>query len=133
MNQNLYESPDDEVNHILYRSKYELSDNEKEKLLRLHRAHKCIKEKDTCKIKNKKLKKRVAKYFLKLINNTVSHEKFIQNTSFIIAGFIQYNYGDDLDNVVSIAAELELPKHHVSGDIFKMFKRMKLKLNKYLS
>jgi len=84
-------------------------------------------------IQDKKLKRRVAKLFLKLVNTTGNDEESIQKTAYIITGFIQYKFGDSLDEIISIAAELELPKNYVSGNAPEMFKNMEKLLKKYLS
>ena len=84
-------------------------------------------------IQDKKLKRRVAKLFLKLVNTTGNDEESIQKTAYIITGFIQYKFGDSLDEIISIAAELELPKNYVSGNFSGMFKNMEKMLKKYLS
>ena len=88
---------------------------------------------ETIIIKDKKLKRRVAKLFLKLVNTTGNDEESIQKTAYIITGFIQYKFGDSLDDVTSIAGELELPKNYVSGNFSEMFKNMGKMLKKYLS
>ena len=88
---------------------------------------------DIIAINNKKLKKRVAKFFLKLVSTTGDDEESIQKTAYIIIGFVQYKFNDSLDKIISIAAELELPKNYVSGNAPEMFKNMEKLLKKYLS
>ena len=88
---------------------------------------------DIIAINDKKLKKRVAKFFLKLVSTTGDDEESIQKTAYIITGFVQYKFKDSLDKIISIAAELELPKNYVSGNAPEMFKNMEKLLKKYLS
>ncbi len=72
-------------------------------------------------IKDKELKKRIAKICLKLIQKTPNDKTSIMKTSYIITGsFIWFNYGDKLNKAVEIAGELELPEHHVSGNVLQM-------------
>src|SRR6056297_1876828 len=76
--------------------------------------------------KNKKLKKRIAKICSKLIEETPEDKIFIMETSYLITGtFIWCNFGDKLDEAIGIAGELELPEQHVSGDVLKMWEKMK--------
>ena len=83
-------------------------------------------------VKNKKLKKRVAKICLKLIEETPSDKISMMEISYIITGkFIWFNYGDDLDEAIEIAGELELPEEHVSEDVLKMWGEMKEKFRRY--
>ncbi len=89
--------------------------------------------KDKKKKIDEKLKKQIAKICLKLINETPNDKTSIMETSFIITGnFVWYIYDDELDEVVDIAGELELPEEHVSGKVLKMWFDMKRKLEKYL-
>ncbi len=107
---------------------------DKEELDLLYKELNKIKDKNENNVKvvsDKKLKKRVAKFCLKLVNEAGDHEKSIQETAYTIAGFMQFLFNDKLDEVASIAGELELPKSHVSGDVFKMFDKMKKMLEKY--
>ena len=113
-----------------------LEEDDKQELDFLHKELNKIIDKDennNIVVKDKKLKKKIAKFLLKLVDETGNHEKLIQETSYIIAGFMQFIFNDDLDKVTDIAGELELPKEHVSGDVFKMFKRMRNIIDKYLS
>jgi hypothetical protein len=84
-------------------------------------------------IKNKKIKDRIAKICLKLIEDTSKDERGIMETSYVITGyFIWYNLGD-LTDIIGEAGELELPAKHVHGDVFKRFDKMKKMFEKYLS
>ena len=84
-------------------------------------------------INDKKLKKRIAKICSKLIEETPKDKTSIMETSYIITGsFIGSNYGDKLDEAVEIAGELELPEHHVSGDVLQMWEKMKKIFQQYL-
>ncbi len=84
-------------------------------------------------IKDKGLKKRIAKICFKLTDQTPEEEIPIMKTSSIIAEyFAKFNYGDELDNAMSIASELELPQEYLSGDIFKLWEKMSRILKKYL-
>ena len=125
-----------ETEDNLYRAIEELSTKNKKELNFLQGELSKIEDKNENNViivKDKKLKNRVAKFCLKLVNETGNHKKLIQETSYIIvAGFIRYEFGDDLDKVTSIAADLELPKDHVSGNVFERFKNMKRFLEKYL-
>jgi len=92
------------------------------------------KENPNLPIKNKILKKRIAKFCLKLIEETPNNKTSIMETSYIITGgFIWNSYGDQLDEAVDIAGDLELPEQHVSGDVLKLWKKMKKKFKQYLS
>ncbi len=84
-------------------------------------------------IKDKELKKRIAKICLKLIEETSNDKTSIMETSYIITrSFIWGNYGDKLDEAIDIAGELELPEYQVSGDVLQMWKEMKKKFQQYL-
>ena len=84
-------------------------------------------------IKNKSLKKKIAKICLKLIEETPKDKTSIMETSYIITGnFIWYNYGDKLDELIDTAGNLELPEGYVSGDVFKMWEKMRKNFKKYL-
>ena len=77
-------------------------------------------------VKDNNLKIRIARICLKLIQETPKNKKAITGTSYVITGeFIWYKYGDQLDKAVTLAAELELPEQHVSGDVIKMWEEMK--------
>jgi len=54
-------------------------------------------------------------------------------TSYIITGnFIWNNYGNELDEAIGIAGELELPERHISGKTFQMWEKMKNIFQQYL-
>ena len=92
------------------------------------------KESPNLPIKNKILKKRIAKFCLKLIEETPNDKTSIMETSYIIAGgFIWNSYGGKLDEAVDTAGDLELPEQHVSGDVLKLWEKMKKKFRQYLS
>ncbi len=82
----------------------------------------------------KKLKKRIAKFCLKLIEETPNNKTSIMETSYILAGsFIWSNYGDRLDEAIDIAGDLELPEQHVPGDVFKLWGKMERRFRQYCS
>jgi len=81
---------------------------------------------------DKPLKQRLAKLFLKLIYQTPLNNTSIEETSYIIANFIQYDFNDELDDIISDFGELELPKDHVSGDVFLKWIEDKKKIENYL-
>jgi len=114
-----------------------LDEDERRELDSLREALRGIKDVDDNNVqlvKDKELKKRVARCILRLVKRTGQHEELIQETSYVITGyFIGYRWGDDLGEVIGIAGELELPKEHVSGDIFEMFAEMKTMLERYIS
>lgn len=84
-------------------------------------------------ISDKELKKRIARICLKLIEETPKDKTSIMETSYIITGnFTWSNYGDKLDEAVEIAGELELPEHHVPGDVLQMWEKMKRIFKRYL-
>lgn len=85
-------------------------------------------------IRDKNLKKRIAKICLKLIEKTPKNKILIMETSYIIAGnFVWFNYEDKLlDEVIEIAGDLEVPEQFASGDVFKKWNDIKNKLRKYL-
>jgi len=116
----------------------ELTVEEKEELEVLHKELSNIKDKgdnNVIQVEDKSLKKRLAKFCLQLIDETPINQndkRAIQETSYLISGFMQYQFGDKLDEVFGIAGELELPEHHVSGNVIKMFNKIKRILKKYL-
>jgi len=104
----------------------------KELVSQLEKIEKENKNEETI-IKDKKLKNRIAKLCLKLIEETPKDKTSIMETSFIINGnFIYYKYGDKLDNAIDISGELELPEEHVSGDVFKLWGKMKKIFGDYI-
>ncbi len=85
-------------------------------------------------IEDKKLKERIVKICLRLIEETPNDKISMMETSHIITeNFIWDNYGDNLDEAVDIARELELPERYVSGDVFRMWEKMENKFQQYLS
>jgi hypothetical protein len=82
-------------------------------------------------IKDNSLKEKVAKFCLKLCNQTTDDLKDIAETSFNLVGFMQFTFEDDLDKIFEMAGELEVP-HHASSDPIKLFNEMKNRLSKYL-
>lgn len=84
-------------------------------------------------IKNKELKKRVAGFCLRLVEDTPKNRTTIMETSYVITGaFVDYEFGDDLDKVIRIAEELEIPHEYSDGHVFKLFDKMKKILVRYL-
>ena len=84
-------------------------------------------------VKKDSLKKRVARFCYKIVNQTPDYPEDIQGTCYAIAGFGQFVFGDSLDLAVQIAEELELPQHHIPGDVYQKFKRLKNMLELYVS
>jgi hypothetical protein len=78
-------------------------------------------------------KRRLAKFSLKLINQTPLDEIEIMKTSYILASFIFYKFNDKLDDAFDIASELEMPEEQVKGDVFELWYEMKKKFEKYLN
>lgn len=78
-------------------------------------------------------KKDLAKMFLNLTSETKGNDRIIQENCYIIAGFGKYQFGDELDSIISEAGELELPKNHVQGDVYKRFSDLKRKIQNYIS
>jgi hypothetical protein len=115
----------------------DLDEEDKKELNEIGKELKKIQDKNpnpNLPIDNKELKKRIAKICSKLIEETPNDKTSIRETSYIIAGgFIGSNYGDRLDEAVEIAGELELPEHHVSGDVLQMWEKMKKIFQQYLS
>lgn len=84
-------------------------------------------------IEDKNLKRRIAQICLKLVEETPKQEIPIMETSYIITGyFVRYNYGDQLDGIMDIFSELELPVEHLSMDIFKLWDIALSRLKRYL-
>jgi hypothetical protein len=81
---------------------------------------------------SKKDKSEFAKFLKLLTDETFNDYKPIEETCGVMAGFFQYDFEDDLDEIFDLAAELELPKEYVSGDVFKKWELLKNKLTKYL-
>lgn len=91
------------------------------------------KENPNIPIKNEEIKTKIAKACLSLIKDTPVTNQGIMETSYTITGkFGWCNYNDKLDEIMDIAGELELPEHHVSGDIQKMWKKMETILKEYI-
>jgi len=83
-------------------------------------------------IKEKEIKQRLAKLCLKLVNETPLDYVSIQETSYILTGFIFYHFDDELDDIISNFGELELPKDLVDGDVFKRWEENKKLIENYL-
>ena len=77
------------------------------------------------------LKKRIAKFFQRLLDYSDKGEITIQDAALIIAGFMEYDFGDDLDRVISIAGELELPQNQTADDGLGMIGELTELLHKY--
>ena len=61
-----------------------------------------------------------------MIDDTAKEKTAIMETSYIITGnFFMANFDEQLNTALNIASELELPEHHVSRDIFKLWKKLK--------
>lgn len=111
----------------------DLGEEDKKELEEIGKELEKYKENLNFPIKDKNLKKRIAKICLKLIKEAPNDKTFIMEISYIITGsFIWYTYEDKLDEAMDIAGELELPEEHISGDIFQMWKNMKKKFQQYL-
>jgi F0F1-type ATP synthase alpha subunit len=115
----------------------DLDEEDKKELTEIGKELKKIQDKNknpNLSINDKELKKRIAKICSKLIEETPNDKTSIMETSYIITGsFIGCNYGDKLDEAIEIAGELELPEHHVTGDVLQMWEEMKKKFQQYLS
>ncbi len=80
-----------------------------------------------------RLKKRIAKYSLEILDRTPREESSIMNVSHIVSdNFIWFNFEDELDEIMETLGELELPATQVSGDSFVMFEEVIENLRKYL-
>ncbi len=83
-------------------------------------------------ILNKKIKNQIAKVCLNLMNSVPLDEISIQKISYVIAGyFIFKNYKDELDEAISLAGTLELPKEQVNGNVFDLWNKMKYIFENY--
>ena len=112
----------------------ELEESDKKEVKELETLLEKYSKKPNIRVENKEIKERIARICLKLINETPNDKVSIMETSYIITGYYTWcTYGDDLDKVVSIAGELEIPEEHVHGNVLKMWKEMKTKLEKYLN
>jgi hypothetical protein len=84
-------------------------------------------------VEDAELKKRIARICLKLMNETPKDGVSMMETAYIItSNFVWATYGDELDEAMDIAGELELPEEHVSGEVQEMWDRMKKILEDYL-
>jgi hypothetical protein len=80
-----------------------------------------------------KLKKRIAKLCLKLIDETPNDKAAMMETCHIITGnFMWRHYDDELEDAIDLAGELELPEEHVSGDVMEKWAEMKEKFKAYI-
>lgn len=110
----------------------ELEEENKKELKEIGKALEEYWGKPSIPIKDEKLKKRIAKICLKLIDQTPNDKTCIMETSYIITGyFMPHRYGDELDDVVIIAGELEIP--NISEQAVNIrWKEMKSLLESYL-
>ena len=77
------------------------------------------------------LRKRMAALFQRLVRD---YENVVVNDiAQVIAGFIQYEFGDALDDIISMAGELELPARHQSGDELDSYARMTKMIEDYVA
>lgn len=112
----------------------ELEENDKKELKEIGKALDEYWGKPNILIEDKKLKKRIAKICLKLIEQTPNDKTSIMETSYIIAGYFAWcRYGDELDDVTIIAGDLEIPEEYVSEkSVDAWWKEMKEILEIYL-
>lgn len=78
-------------------------------------------------------KKKLAEFLLKLAKKVLKGDDLrLQNTCYLIAGFMFYDFGDELDDVLGLAGVLELPRHHVDGNPEVLFDKLKNDLESYI-
>ncbi|MDP3882063.1 MAG: hypothetical protein Q8Q31_04280 [Nanoarchaeota archaeon] len=110
------------------KNKKELSEIQKELALAVEKN-----EGSSKLIKDKAIKKRIARICLRLAEETPKQEISIMETSYIITGnFVYYNYDDPLDEIIDVFSELELPVEQLSWDIFKLWDVAISRLKRYL-
>jgi len=86
----------------------------------------------TLPIKDMNLKLRVSKLCQKIISRTPQKEKKIRKTCSILSGaFSWHTYGDELDDVIKIAKELENRDAYEEDAVFELFKLMQEILEEY--
>jgi hypothetical protein len=84
-------------------------------------------------ITNESIKKRAAKIFLKIIKNTPEDRKAIMESCYVVtASFNDYIFGDDLDEAIKIADDLEVPQKYVYDNVFVMFGKLRIILERYI-
>jgi hypothetical protein len=102
-----------------------LVEEDKKELDRISKELGTRKTKDNL-ISDKMLKKRISRLCFRLVDETSNDEELIKDTCNLLTGyFVWYSFGDERDEAFDIASELELPETHVSGDVMKMWMRMK--------
>lgn len=116
-----------------FKQAYEdLEESDKNELDLINKELEKIKKNSNLPVTDKKLKKRIAKICLKLVEETPDDKTSIMETAYIITGnFVWATYGDKLDEVMDLAGELELPGQQVSENVKKLWLKMKKKLQLY--
>ena len=83
------------------------------------------------------LKRSIAKFFLKLINESGEDSQIIQETSSIISSFSKYKFEDKLDEIISSTEQLQStqdnPNTPLSEDLLEVLANLTSSLNKYLT
>ncbi len=83
-------------------------------------------------VNDKVIKLRLVKFFLKIIGKTPKVDQSIQDTAYLLTGFIFYEFDSDLDRILDDASTLELPASQIDGDQIKLFEKLKSDLENYV-
>lgn len=80
------------------------------------------------------LKRRVAGYFLEVVSETQEDDEGQRHeTAYTIAGFTRFEFDDELDDITTLAGQLELSSDYVEGDPQTQFQEMREMIEDYLS
>ncbi|GEM_PF-2591290 len=83
-------------------------------------------------VKDPELKKRVARLCSKIVSRTKEDKRHIRRACYIISGaFSWHKYGDELDDAIEIARELEIKEKSKQVDVFELFRLMQEILDDY--
>lgn len=87
-----------------------------------------------CEIDDSQLMKKIAKVCLSLIDKTPKDQLAIMDVAFIISDqFVYFNYTDqDLQEIIDLADELQLPQEQLSEDVFILWDKLKKSCKRYL-
>lgn len=83
-------------------------------------------------VTEKNIKRKLAYFCLKVIDNTSHHKKDIKDNSYFLAEFIKFSFGDSLDHAFILAGELELDEAHTFGNTFENWKKLRNIFEDYL-
>lgn len=59
-------------------------------------------------INDSSIKKKLANFFIKIINKTPNEDEKIQNTAYMMTGFVFYDFDEQLDSILDKAGDLEI-------------------------